>query len=546
MQKGSYTASCAPNTLFSRGKAGSFRGKLVVNGDNQHGPGCAANGKHLVLAAIDECERPISIRTLGAYTESIGIRTTLLVIIKKPAEIGHPIVFSGREIKDMYSWLEAEKVTYLGFYLMTASLHPYALLVKLLREAGYRGIIMAGGVHATLCPAESLVDGAEYAVQGPGELPLQMLLHGADPASIPGLVWRRNGQAVVNAQSPNQKLNVDALPFPIFRFNNKDCILADGTLKRLSWALHKKYAIWGGRYYDMLTSRGCVYHCAYCCNVNGAPIRRVSVSHVIKEIRSVREQAPGIAGINFQDDSFFAGSDEWIDALCSRMKAEVGLPFIVRMIPRYVTKERIQRLKSAGLEYVTMGLEGSDRVNKKIFNRHETAQSFLNGARIILDAGIYLSTDIIINNPYEKEEDLRQLALTLNVLPRSNWGVVALPLTPFPNTPLYERCKNDNLLNRFGTDPYDSMLITSRPGGYTTPRFWTLLNTEVLPAIPRELGEELITAGPCDARASQKVERLAVQLRRARKVTGWLNAFIPWLRPVFSRTLKKVNPQTTK
>ncbi|MBI5359602.1 MAG: B12-binding domain-containing radical SAM protein [Planctomycetes bacterium] len=518
----------------------------MVNGNNQHGPDYTANEKHLVLAAIDEYERPVSIRTLGAYAESIGVKTTLLIIIKQPAEIGQPIVFSDREIRDVSSWLAKEKVTHLGFYLMTASLHPYALLVKLLRAAGYKGVIMAGGVHATLCPAESLVDGAEYAVQGPGELPLQMILNGADPASIPGLVWRRNGQIAANAKSLEQKLNVNALPFPIFRFNDRDWILADNRLRRLTWALHKKYAVWGGRYYDMLTSRGCVYRCAYCCNVNGAPVRRVSVGHAIEEIRSVKERAPGIAGINFQDDSFFAGSDEWLEEFCSRMKAEIGIPFIVRMIPRYVTKKRIQLLKSAGLEYVTMGLEGSDRVNKKIYNRQETVQSFLNAARIIIDAGIYLSTDIIINNPYEREGDLRQLALTLNVLPRSNWGVVALPLTPFPNTPLYERCMQDNLLAHFGTDPYDSMLITSRPGGYVTPRFWMLLNTQVLPSIPQELGEELITAGPCDDKASQRVEKLAVQLRRARKVTRWLNAIVPWLRPAVRHALKRVMKRNSK
>lgn len=497
-----------------------------------------SNEKHLVLVSIDEDERPVSIRTLGAYAESVGVKTTLLIAIKQLAQIGQPVVFSSREVREVRSWLDTERVTHVGFYLMTASLRPYARLVKALRETGYRGVIMAGGVHATLCPAESLVDGAEYAVQGPGELPLQLILNGADPASIPGLVWRRNGQVVVNGQSASQKLDLDALPYPIFRFN-RDWLLVDGTLRRLTWALHRKHATWDGRYYDILTSRGCAYRCTYCCNVNGAPVRRASVDRVIGEIRSVRERAPGVAGINFQDDSFYAGSDEWIDALCSRMKAEVGIPFIVRMIPRYVTRERIQRLKSAGLEYVTMGLEGSDRVNKSVFNRHETAQSFLNAARTILDAGIYLSTDIIVNNPYETEEDLRQLALTLNALPRPNWGVVALSLTPFPNTPLHARCMRDNMLGRFATDPYDSMLIPSRPGGYLTPRFWLLLNTELLPAIPLELGERLIAAGPCNAQASRSVERIAVQLRRTRRITGWLSAIVPCLRPAVRRILKE-------
>ena len=102
--------------------------------------------------------------------------------------------------------------------------------------------------------------------------------------------------------------------------------------------------------------------------------------------------------MNFQDDCFYAGSDKWLEDFCARMKKEVGLPFIARMIPRYVTPERIALLKSGGLEYVTMGLEASDRLNKQIFNRKETAKSFVKAARTILAAGLHLSVDVLIHN----------------------------------------------------------------------------------------------------------------------------------------------------
>jgi radical SAM superfamily enzyme YgiQ (UPF0313 family) len=482
----------------------------------------------LVLATIDENERPVSLRVLGAYTEAAGIRTTLLVIIKPLGCIGHPTEFSRAEIGQLASFLNREKVSHLGFYLMTGTLRPYAHLVRALRNAAYGGVIMAGGVHPTLCPGESLVDGADYAVQGPGELPVEMILNGRAPAAIPGLVWRHDGEIRVNAQSPEQKLDLDALPLPIFRFN-RDWILAGGKLRRLTWRLHKRHASWDGRYYDMVTSRGCVYKCAYCCNVNGAPLRRASVDRVIVELRTLRESNPGIAGVNIQDDSFFAGSDPWIQAFCSRMKSEVRLPFIARMIPRFVTRERIELLRSGGLQYVTMGLEASDRLNARVFNRHETTQSFLKAARIVLEAGVHLSTDILIHNPYETEADLREIALTLNALPRPNWGVVALALTPFPNTPLYARCIKDKMLDRFATDAYDAMLMPSRPGGYLTPNFWMLLNTQVLPNIPPALGEQLISRGPRDPSAVQTVERLAAHIRRTTSITTWLRARTPWL-----------------
>ena len=342
----------------------------------------------------------------------------------------------------------------------------------------------------------------------------------------------------MNAQSPEQKLDLDTLPFPIVRFD-KDWILADGKLRRLTWRMHRKHASWDGRYYDMVTSRGCIYRCAYCCNVNGAPVRRASVDRVIAELRNLREREPRITGVNIQDDSFYSGSDPWLQEFCSRMKSEVNLPFIVRMIPRFVTRERVELLKSGGLQYITMGLEASDRLNRQVFNRHETTQSFVKAARIVLEAGVYLSTDILIHNPYEKESDLREIALTLNALPRPNWGVVALALTPFPKTTLHSRCVKDRMLDRFATDAYDAMLMPSRPGGYLTPRFWLLLNRQVLPSISAELGERLISRGPNDPWAAQTVERLATYLARTKQITTWLQEKVPWLYAAVGHVLKR-------
>jgi radical SAM superfamily enzyme YgiQ (UPF0313 family) len=495
--------------------------------------------RHLVLATIDDGVRAVSIRALGAYAESRGVQTTLLMIIKSLASFDQPIHFSSTEIAQVCDFLRREQVTHLGFYLMTASLKPYVLLVRALREKGFKGVIMAGGVHVSLCPEESLPEGADFAVQGPGEIPLGLILEGANPAHIPGLVWRDGERIVVNAQSPIQKTDLDALPYPILRFN-RDWVLLKGKLTKHTWAIHRRYAGWHGRYYDLVTSRGCVYRCAYCCNVNGAPVRRASVDHVIGELKHLRQSVPDISGINIQDDSFYAGSEAWVKEFCDRLPVEVGLPFIIRIIPKYVTPARLEMFKAAGLEYVTMGLESSDRINRQIFNRPETTTSFIQAARTILDAGLLLSIDLIINNPYETENDLREIAETLNALPRPNWWMVSLSLTPFPGTPLYARCVKDKMLDRFATDAYDAMLVPSRPGGYQTPRFWLLLNTVVLPRVNAEVGARLIALGPDNASAMRYVETLSTTIRRTARMTSWLRDETPFLYGLLFRGLRSL------
>jgi|LSQX01.1.fsa_nt_gb pyruvate-formate lyase-activating enzyme len=493
--------------------------------------------QHLVLATIDEEARPLSIRVLGAYAESLGVETTLLVILRRVAGHDRPITFTGGEIKQIARFLRRERVTHLGFYLMTASLKPYRRLVAALREAGFKGVILAGGVHPTLCPEESLVAGADFAVRGAGEVPLRMILEGKAPTDIPGLVWRKDGNIEINVTSPSQNLDLNRLPFPLFRFD-RDYILVGGRLRRLNWAMHQRHAGWHGRYYDLVTSRGCVYKCAYCCNVYGAPVRRQSVERAIAEVLHVKTVEPRMAGVNIQDDSFYAGSDEWLAEFCQRWKSEIGLPFIVRMIPRYITPARLELLKDAGLQYVTMGLEGSDRVNREIYNRKETKASFLKGAKTVLEAGLWLSIDYIIHNPYEKEDDLREIARTLNELPRPHWWVVHLALTPFPGTALYTRCQRDGILDQFATDAYDAMLNPTRPGGYRTPQFWLDLITVVLPNINPALGERLIAAGSDNPRNVATVHTLAKWIRRGKAMTTWLRDRTPWLYAITYRVLR--------
>jgi hypothetical protein len=78
--------------------------------------------QHLVLAAIEDGVRAASIRVLGAYAESLGVRTTLLIIVKPPVSAGHPLVFSPREVRQMARFLQREGATHFGMYLMTATL----------------------------------------------------------------------------------------------------------------------------------------------------------------------------------------------------------------------------------------------------------------------------------------------------------------------------------------------------------------------------------------------------------------------------------------
>jgi hypothetical protein len=73
------------------------------------------------------------------------------------------------------------------------------------------------------------------------------------------------------------------------------------------------------------------------------------------------------------------------------------------------------------------------------------------------------------------------------------------------------------------------MLMPFREGGYVTPRFWRLLNSQLLPLISPELGARLIAAGPSDPNAVRTVERLSAWMGRTRRATAWFRDHLPGL-----------------
>jgi radical SAM superfamily enzyme YgiQ (UPF0313 family) len=80
---------------------------------------------------------------------------------------------------------------------------------------------------------------------------------------------------------------------------------------------------------------------------------------------------PFVLYMNFQDDCFFSHNREWIRKFCKEYKRHIGLPFIVRVIPSMMDRDKMMMLKEAGLSWIVMGIQsGSDRVNFEIYDRN--------------------------------------------------------------------------------------------------------------------------------------------------------------------------------
>jgi anaerobic magnesium-protoporphyrin IX monomethyl ester cyclase len=469
--------------------------------------------------------RGLSIRYLSSFTKGKGIKTKIIFPIIDNRGFNSLPRLTEIQKGMVLQFLNKHQATHFGCYLMTGHFRAFKELVLYLRKAGWQGCIIAGGVHPTVCPEESLFEGVDYAVMGPGEKPLIDIISNESNEKISGLIYQKNGNIIKNEIMSDAFIDLDLLPFPDYEHEDHFVIFST-TIQQMSESVFRKLSGWGGEYYYLTTTRGCPYRCSYCCNVNKHKLRRASVDRIIAELQYAKSKLPFLCGVNIQDDSFFMGSDEWVAEFCSKYGREFGWPFVARIMPRFCSEERLVMLKNAGLRYVSIGLQGSERMNSEIYNRKENNESFLKACRLMEKVNIIFVVDVILDVVYETEEDLREVARTLNQLSRP-FKVLAYSMTPFPGTDFYDRVVKDGLLNDFAADAYESMFIATRPNAYKTPLYWRRLIKNVIPLYKNKEIDVLIESGADDKSSELVVNRIYRRAVLRMKLAEWMRQRFP-------------------
>ncbi|MBI4849422.1 MAG: B12-binding domain-containing radical SAM protein [Nitrospirae bacterium] len=343
----------------------------------------------------------------------------------------------------------------IGVGLMSIEFYPAKNLTRLLKEK-FNIPVIWGGVHVILNPEECLKY-ADYTCCADGERAVVSLLEhlrtkGRDIApEIPNVWTRINGQISKQPIALPEK-DLDSLPFqeylPDYFYGfHKEGIYNFAQNQRL----FRKYALYGGTCHMMLTTRGCPFKCAYCGNsafmsIYGKNVRERSVANVIAELKEVKKN-PYVLYINIQDDCFFAHNREWIKEFCREYKKHINLPFLVRVIPTMMDREKLFMLRGAGLSWIVMGIQsGSDRVNFEVYNRKIRFTSVEKAAGIIAETSAAPFYELIVDNPYETEDEKRETITAVSQLKRPYTASLA-HLTFFPGTPLAERAVKDNIVS---------------------------------------------------------------------------------------------------
>jgi radical SAM superfamily enzyme YgiQ (UPF0313 family) len=398
----------------------------------------------LLLISLQSNASLVGLKYIAANVRAHGHDAQILLLPGYLENTLHPVI---EEFVQNYN------PDLIGISLMSIEFYPAKNITHLLKKR-FPGIpIIWGGLHVILKPDEC-IRYADYVCSGEGENAVLALLEhlrdkGKDiPPDIPNIWVSYKGQIIKKEAMPETDLDslpiIEYLPDYFYGFHKGRIYNFARNPK-----LFRSYALYGGTCHMMITTRGCPFYCGYCANaytmkVFGRKIRKRSVENCIEELKLVKRD-PYVLYINFEDDWFFSHDREWMRKFCEEYKKYINLPFMVRVFPGGLDREKLFMLRDAGLSLVIMGIQtGSDRVNFEIYNRKVKFSSVMKAAQIINESKVAPYYEMIVDNPYETEEDEMESINSMAKLKRP-YIISLAHLTFFPGTLLTERALKDKV-----------------------------------------------------------------------------------------------------
>ncbi len=304
-----------------------------------------------------------------------------------------------------------------GISIACTSYWKQALEVdKLVKKVCPNAVVIWGSIHVDVAP-EQCFQHNDVICLGEGELPFLELLdrieEGKPWHDVPNL-WvrdRTTGKEYRNRMRPVIR-DLDTVPAPIWDDRNKWYIRWEQLGKNEDPAF-KEYYIF------VMTNRGCPYHCNYCVNsvfnqgefrvCGHNRLRQRSVEHVMEEMRRMKGRYWNFDNlqISFFDD-IFTLNPEWVLEFARAYKENFKNPFWCYFHPKNIRGDVMDALKDIGLSHIDMGVQtGSERIRMDLMKRPETNDSIIESCNIMKERNISVVIDVITDNPFETEQDMK-------------------------------------------------------------------------------------------------------------------------------------------
>lgn len=358
----------------------------------------------------------------------------------------------GATMEETAARLPADTEIFLIAALFTTYLDEVLEILPPIREKCPQARIIIGGSGA-LSHTETLFQaGADFIIAGEGEIAVLRLLEelqqpAPDLASVPNLIWRKQGRVLHNPITFIK--NLDALPFPDYRLEGVP-----------------EYRLAGKKHAMLMTSRGCPYRCEFCAipRIFGNNYRLRSVGNVLAELAEKIQQ--GFRSFDFEDDHF-GGDRRWLNDLLDGIERnfthyDLSFQAMNGVTASNLDADILMKMKNVGFTELNLSLVTPDRIRQAALQRPFSIQQFTDVVKSAHKTGLKTIAYLIIGLPGDSPDDNLQAILELARLP-----VLIGPSLFYlvPGTPLFDR------LNRQNAIPESPRCYRSSYFPYARPEF---------------------------------------------------------------------------
>ena len=335
--------------------------------------------------------------------------------------------------------IEDSKADVFGISSSFTPYHGEALeIARIVKEWDPKKIVVMGGAHVSCDPKGVLKSPlVDYVILGEGEVRFPFLLEYIEKkrfgriGEIDGIGYRVNGRIQINF--PHTFIDdLDSIPHPARELLDLD-----------------RYRIKKKRSTIIITSRGCPHGCAYCSThlVMGSFFRKRSPEATVQEMIECRERY-GIQIFDIEDDNF----------TYDQQRAKRLMKLIIKTFGEQTVEltamngisfasldgEILRLMKRSGFRTVNLSYVSIDPFIKTRMERPVASFDFNEILGEADRVGLNVIAYAIFGMPGQTIEEMVD---TLIYLMGKRVLIGSSVYYPTPGTPLFEKCKNDNLLS---------------------------------------------------------------------------------------------------
>ncbi|RKZ10481.1 hypothetical protein DRQ25_02865 [Candidatus Fermentibacteria bacterium] len=326
--------------------------------------------------------------------------------------------------------LEEFQPEYVGITFTTPLFHEAAMLAGMAHELLPGSITIAGGIHASTLPQESLEEGHfDLVVLGEGERTLAEICAGADPQKIRGIAFRRGDEITL---TPPRELiaDLDDLPLPAWELHDLSRYRSPHIASRDNPVGY------------METNRGCNHHCTFCSQrIFGHSIRSKSSRRVVDEMFRMLEL--GFRDIHIKDDNFTADIERAKETcrllIEEKFPAPWALPTGVNVAD--VDGEFFRLAREAGCYQISFGIESGAPGILSGVNKKQSLEKIREAVKMAHDAGLETVGFFMMGLPGDTVETMKQSIRFAQSLPLT-YAKASMTL-PFPSSALYRQISKE-------------------------------------------------------------------------------------------------------